>query len=113
MTQPSGYSFYIGVPGYQKRGRGVPEAVVRYERERAVMRKIGGLKEAATHTGLSIHELRSGALSGKYPHMRVGGERGKFLFDLDLLDKEIERLMLANIEPSDREAVRGQIRAVK
>jgi len=59
-----------------------------------------GLKGAAEHTGLTIHELRTGALSGRYPYMRIGGPRGKFWFDLDLLDATIERLMKDNVASS-------------
>ena len=59
-------------------------------------KRVGGLQAAVEHTGLSAWELRTGALSGKYPYMRIGGGRGKFFFNFDLLDKAIEKLMLEN-----------------
>jgi hypothetical protein len=62
----------------------------------------GGLKEAAEYTGLSAWELRTGALSGKYPSMRLGGPNGKFWFDFKLLDQAIERLMLQSSEPEPK-----------
>ncbi|MDR0326568.1 MAG: hypothetical protein LBI19_10820 [Oscillospiraceae bacterium] len=72
----------------------------------------GDIKQAAEHTGLSIWELRTGALSGKYPAMRIGGPRGKFWFDLDLLDEAIERLMLENTMPAVTDNQRGVIRRI-
>lgn len=75
------------------------------------MRHIGGIKEAAAHTGFSEWELRTGALSGKYPHIRVGGPRGKFMFDMDLLDATIERMMLESVEMEKSQ--QSGIRAVK
>jgi len=73
----------------------------------------GNLKQAAEHTGLSVWELRTGALSGKYPYMRIGGERGKFWFDFDLLDEAIERRMMENSIPANPAPQYGQIRALK
>ena len=76
------------------------------------MKKCGGLKRAAEHTGLSLWELRTGCLSGKYPYMRIGGAQGKFWFDLDLLDNAIERLMLENTAPAEPVKPLGTIRRV-
>ena len=70
-----------------------------------------GLKAAAAHCGLSVWELRAGALSGKYPAMRIGGARGKFWFDLELLDAAIEKIMLQNLA-TEPEPQRGVIRHV-
>lgn len=60
------------------------------------MGKRVGLKEASVLMGLSKHELRTGALSGKYPSYRVGGERGRIIFDLELLEERIQQLMIEN-----------------
>ena len=49
------------------------------------MRHIENLKNAAQIVGLSAWELRTGARSGKYPAMRVGGPRGRMVFDIDML----------------------------
>lgn len=76
------------------------------------MRRTGGLTEAAEHTGLSKWELRTGALSGKYPAMRIGGERGKLWFDLDLLDKAIERHMMENTQQAAPVEPFTRIRAI-
>ena len=71
--------------------------------------KRGGIKEAAAHTGLSMTELRSGAISGRYPSMRIGGPKGKLWFDFDLLDRAIEQRMMRNLEQVPD---RGMIRPV-
>ena len=63
------------------------------------MRKVLTIKETAVATGLAIHELRQGARSGKYPAMRAGGPNGKLLFDAELLEQAITRIMLANTQP--------------
>lgn len=77
------------------------------------MRRVVGLSDAAAYTNLSVWELRTGALAGKYPHMRVGGERGRFVFDLDLLDAAIEQIMLKNTQPAEPVEQYGRIRAVR
>ena len=73
------------------------------------MGKRGGLREAALHTGLSVHELRIGALNNKYPHMRLGGPRGKMWFDFDMLDDAIKKLMLDGCDDGEET---GKIRPV-
>ena len=55
-----------------------------------------GVKEAAKETGLSEWELKRGANAGDYPHIRVGEGRGKFLFDMDMLNETITKKALAN-----------------
>lgn len=72
----------------------------------------GGLNAASEHTGLTVCELRTGALTGKYPSMRIGGPRGKFWFDFSLLDEAIERLMLQNAAHGESEPERGTVRPV-
>lgn len=62
------------------------------------MGKRVGLIEASAITGLSKHELRTGALSGKYPYYRIGQARGRMLFDIDLLEERIRELMLDNTD---------------
>lgn len=76
------------------------------------MRKVLTIKEAAAATGLAEWELRQGAKSGKYPAMRAGGPNGKFLFDVELLEQAITRIMLENTMPTT-EARPGVIRPVK
>lgn len=55
------------------------------------------LKEASKITGLSEWELRIGVKNGKYPALKVGSGRGKYIFDLDLLNDRIVKLMLENV----------------
>jgi len=62
------------------------------------MRKVLTIKEAVVATGLAIHELRQGARSGKYTAMRAGGPNGKLLFDAELLEQAITKIMLANTQ---------------
>lgn len=57
------------------------------------MARIVGINEAHEITGLSKHELRTGAISGKYPHLRAGGSKGKILFDIDILEGHIKKLI--------------------
>lgn len=75
------------------------------------MRHVVKLKEAAELTGLSLHELRTGANSGKYPAMRVGGPHGRILFDLDLLNARITELMEQNCK-HDESRLQGCIRKI-
>lgn len=58
-----------------------------------------GIKAAAEATGLSQWELRQGARSGRYPHIRVGdSEHGRIIFDLDLLEEHIKLQMMQNVK---------------
>ena len=68
------------------------------------------INQAAEITGLSRRELRTGVLSGKYPAMRVGGEHGKFLLDIDLLNERITELMKENCKKQEPDS--GHIRRI-
>lgn len=72
---------------------------------------MAGIKKAAAKTGLSEWELRTGCWSGKYPHLRVGGKRGKIIFDLELLENHITNMMLKSVEKDEIEY--GKIRKVE
>lgn len=52
--------------------------------------KLVGIKEAAQGLGISVHELRSGARKGKYPHHKAGN---KYLFDAELLEEAVRKMM--------------------
>lgn len=67
------------------------------------MRHIENLKKAAEIVGLSPWELRTGAISGKYPAMRIGGPHGRIVFDIDMLNARIGKLMEANMKPTEYE----------
>ena len=64
------------------------------------MTKMVPLKEAAQLTGLSTSELGRGARAGIYPCIKVGVGRGKYLFNMDLLQAELERKALSNMQQS-------------
>lgn len=75
--------------------------------------KVVGIKEAAALTGLSAHELRAGAKSGKYPAMRAGGPHGRLLFDIERLFARMQELMEANMKAADDEDKAGQVRKIE
>lgn len=76
-------------------------------------KKIVLLKQAAKITGLSEHELYNGARGGKYPSFRLGGKRGRWAFDIELLEKRIKELMLQNVkEETPGVAEYGHIRRI-
>lgn len=79
------------------------------------MARIALLKQAASEVNLSEWELYNGAKSGKYPAMRAGGERGRWIFDLDLLEARIKELMEQNMkqEPVQKTAEYGKLRKIK
>lgn len=76
------------------------------------MGKRMGIKEASKVTGLSEWELRTGCKSGKYPHMRVGSANGKILFDIDILEDHIKKMMLESVQAEEVQEY-GIIRKVK
>lgn len=62
------------------------------------------LNEAIKLTGLSEFTLRSLVRQRKVSHFRAGeGKNGKIVFDVDLLEKDLNRLMAENLEPVYRE----------
>ena len=66
------------------------------------MHKMLPLKEAAALIGISAWELARGARAGIYPHIKIGEGRGKYLFNVELLLKELDRMALSNIsKPED------------
>jgi hypothetical protein len=71
------------------------------------------IKEAAKYVGLSEWELRQGIKMGRYPAIKVGQGRGKYIVDLELLEARIEELMLSNIRPEEKEEITyGVIRKI-
>jgi len=70
-----------------------------------------GIKAAAEATGLSIWELRTGAKAGKYPSMRVGLGAGKILFDIDMLNEHIKKIMEESIR-QEKPHEHGKLRQV-
>jgi hypothetical protein len=64
-------------------------------------------------SGLTKHELYTGLRSGKYQGYRVGGKRGKWIVDLDLLENRIKELMERNIKEENNISQFGQLRRVK
>lgn len=50
--------------------------------------------KAAEITGLSVWELRKGAMEGRYPHIKAGN---RFMYDVDLLEETIRNEMTARM----------------
>lgn len=83
------------------------------ERIYRVMGKKMLIKDAAKYVGLSEWELRQGIKAGRYPAIKVGQERGKYIVDIELLEARIEELMLSNIKTEAKEEMRyGVIRKI-
>lgn len=77
------------------------------------MLRMATLDEAVKQIpGLTKHELYTGLKSGKYQGYRVGGKRGKWLVDLDLLENRIRQLMQQNIKEEGLDLKYGQIRKI-
>lgn len=55
-------------------------------------------REAAPTLGMTPHELYVGLRSGKLPGYRVGGARGRWVVETELVKARIEKLMLANVQ---------------
>jgi hypothetical protein len=70
------------------------------------------LTEAAGKVGLTKNALYTLARAGKVPHLRIGGKRGRYVFDLQLLEEALREMALANVKQSENEAV-GKIRAIR
>ncbi len=60
--------------------------------------RVVGIMEASKIFGLSQWELRQGVKNGKYPAFRVGGKKGKLMFNVKLLTERIEQLMKKNLK---------------
>lgn len=68
------------------------------------------LTEAIELTGLSEYTLRSLVRQKKVAHFRAGaGQNGKLIFDTDLLEADLQRLMVENVESAEGP---GRIRRV-
>lgn len=77
-----------------------------------ITKRILQYKEAASLVGLSQTELYTGLRSGKYPGYRAGGERGRWLVDVDMLQKRIHELMKENLKEQELEIQCGKIRRI-
>lgn len=73
-------------------------------------KRIVTINGAVEATGLSKSEIYLGLKNGRYCGFRAGGPHGKWLIDLDLLEKRIEELMLQNIRVPDVEISYGKLR---
>lgn len=54
------------------------------------------IKEAAKHTGLTEYAIRKAVWDKKIPYWQTG--KGKYIFDTELLDEAIKKIMLSNME---------------
>jgi hypothetical protein len=63
------------------------------------MTKIITIKEAVKLSGLTETALRTGIANGTFPAFRVGSSgRGKFMLDMDELEKAIKELARSNMK---------------
>ncbi len=69
-------------------------------------------KEAALLVGLSVTELYTGLRSGKYPGYRAGGKHGRWLVDIEMLEKRIQDLMQENIRVQESQNQIGVLRRI-
>jgi len=72
------------------------------------------IKEASETIGISEWELRRGIKCGRYPALKVGAGKGKYIIDIELLEKRINELMQMNVS-TEKEFNRGdcgQIRRI-
>lgn len=74
------------------------------------MPTVMGLKETAKVIGLTPWELRTGALSGKYPHTRggKGGKNSPYIFDIELLRSSIQESAKQNAERLKQEKTKTE-----
>jgi hypothetical protein len=72
------------------------------------------IKEASEKTGISGWELRRGIKCGRYPALKVGAGKGKYILDIELLEKRINELMQMNVSTENEynHGDRGQIRRI-
>ena len=55
------------------------------------MRKLVTIKEAVVESGLSEYTIRLGIKEERFPHTRTGGDKGKFLLDLELIENRLRQ----------------------
>ena len=74
------------------------------------MTTLMGLKEAAEAIGLTSWELRTGALSGKYPYIRggKGGKNSPYIFDIELLRSSIQESAKKNAEQVKQKRIEAE-----
>jgi len=75
------------------------------------------LKEASEETGLSEWALKRGIYNGEYPFLRIGCGKGKFYFDIDLLNEALKNKSIENMvaqqPPKDDYVVKNGIRKLR
>lgn len=70
------------------------------------------LKEAAAAVGLSKHALYKMAKAGEIPCIRIGGPRGRYLFDIEQLEDFLKQKALENVRRPEQEGY-GKLRIVR
>lgn len=69
-------------------------------------------RDAARALNISPNEMYCGLREGRYPGMRVGGDKGRWIVDIDLVSAAIEKEMLENVKKVEEDTPKG-IRRVK
>jgi len=62
--------------------------------------KLITIPEAAAMFNLSEYEIRNGIRNGKYPAIKVGTKRGKYLILPESMDARLKELAEANLVPA-------------
>lgn len=70
------------------------------------------LTEAAAAVGLTKNALYTFARAGKVPHLRIGGRRGRYVFDIGLLERSLEQMAMENVQQPEDE-VTSKIRMIR
>ncbi len=64
-------------------------------------------REAAPILGMRPHELYVGLRSGKFPGYKIGGARGRWVVETELVKARVEELMLANVYENQQGQAQG------
>jgi len=70
------------------------------------------LNEAAKAVGLSRNALYTMAREGKVPYIRIGGSRGRYIFDIELLEQSLREMALQNVRQPEQQGY-GKLRVVR
>jgi excisionase family DNA binding protein len=70
------------------------------------------LKDAAKAVGLTRNALYRMARAGEVPYIRVGGARGRYVFDIEQLEEFLKQKALENVRQPEEDGY-GKLRVVR
>lgn len=70
------------------------------------------LKDAAQAVGLTKNALYQLARAGKVPCIRIGGSRGRYVFDIELLEEWLKNMAVQNVR-QEQQPEHNKIRVIK